>query len=113
MQMKIGTGVATTDNDTSPMTPLSMALTDFYSIARRRRYVCIPTGRVWSAADINAHFPRQPAGDGFDLLDKNDKPITIKATTWLDTFRSLDMGGDEKLIGRNGSTISFEPHQVH
>jgi hypothetical protein len=91
-----------------------LTVMDFWSIGRR--YVrlgneggVLDDSSVRSAADVDACVPIQSLdGYGCPIVGKNGKPKAIKATTWLNRYRYLDLGGDEKMIGR-GAVITLPP----
>jgi hypothetical protein len=89
-----------------------LTVMDFWSIGRR--YVrlgneggVLDDSSVWCAADVDARVPMQSLDPGGrPIVGKNGKPRMIKATTWLNRYRYLDLAGDEKSIGR-GAVISL------
>jgi hypothetical protein len=67
-----------------------------------RQYIFIPTGAVWTAANVNAVLLPQPG------IDKRGRTMMIKATTWLDRHRGLDLGVDNS--GRSGRSAAGMSH---
>lgn len=62
-----------------------LTLDSFHAFLPEHRYLYIPTGDLWPATSLNASL--RPVEVGFD---KDDKPILIKASTWLDQNRHVE-----------------------
>jgi|GEM_PF-1632553 len=68
-----------------------LALEDFEAYMPDHRYIYHPTGDTWPSTSVNARIPPVPLRDaeGNILQDKDGKPKTIPANTWLDQNRPV------------------------
>lgn len=67
---KWGTGGAGGSEDPEASDPDKLLLTDFASYLPERKYIYLPTGKVWEPAGINRAFP--PIGSGKDAVKQSD-----------------------------------------
>jgi hypothetical protein len=79
-------------SEIDPNWDASISLADFRAYMPMHNYIFVPTGEPWLIASINARFAPLPVLDakGEPKFDEKGKPITIKASTWLDRNQPVE-----------------------
>lgn len=69
-----------------------VALADFQAFMPTHQYIFAPTGQPWPATSVNARIPPIPLRDenGGPILGNDGKPVTIRASEWLDRFQAVE-----------------------
>jgi hypothetical protein len=69
-----------------------VSLHDFYAYMPMHNYIYIPTRDPWPGSSVNSRIPPVPLRDatGQHILDDHGRPVTQKATEWLDEHRPVE-----------------------
>jgi hypothetical protein len=69
-----------------------VTIDDFVAYSPTTVYIFTPCRETWTKAGVNSRLPRVPVltAAGQPKRDKNGKPVTISATTWLDRYRAVE-----------------------
>src|SRR4051812_37046839 len=69
-----------------------VSLNDFQAYMPMHAYIFTPSGELWPASSVDSRLPHQRLvnSDGRPLLKQDGKPITIKASRWLDQHKPVE-----------------------
>jgi hypothetical protein len=65
--------------------PEGVQIEDFHAYMEQHNYIFAPSRAAWPAASVNARLPPIQVG-----IDKDGKPVMVKASAWLDQNRPVE-----------------------
>ena len=96
----------------------SVSLNDFWGYMPIHTYIFAPTGDMWPASSVDSRLPSQPliSSNQHRLVKADRKPVTIKATRWLDKHRPVGPTGcteDQKCTAKPGEDHEYQALSDH